>query len=787
MSLTFKSLSSLAVEPILNDDFTIPAYTPDGYRNLTLSSVQTYVNAPVLELIENLELSDGPSIWPQARRITLTGAATGYVELDGSEDVSFATAVDSSDITYTSETIPQSAVESLESRLGSIESDIESIGAGEGGFTAPISLLRGADDQQVLFKNSEGDEYGGLSSGEGFLSFDIWDAVDEPTERRRFRFDFNGSLVALDDSDAITHTYWNSVNLIPSTLSVASAAKWTTSRTLSLNGQLSGSVSWDGSTDAQITAVVLPYTVTPSPTAEGESAGFWTHLATYTLNQQGHHAASRIQLVGGADQVVRASVFAGVYHNVTERLVRLELESTDQGVDGAPVAADFQLVRTTTAGAYPAVYRLYMRQPEKFTVWRYMVSATAGQVLPQHLNLQPLLSSPAAGMMYQCVDRTFDYTELESAIEQETSDREDAINGLIDSISDVRAFVGHNYLINGDFEIWQRGTSLTNAVGYMADRWLSARSGSTYTLSRQAFTFGQTTVPGSPKYFMRMEVNSANTSVSHVTACQLIENVLTLQDEKVTASFWARADANRTVAIELAQGFGTGGSDQVTAGVQKIQLSTTWNRYTCTFDVPSVLGKTLGSGGNDYLGLFIWCDAGSTYDARTDGLGNQSGTFDFACVQLERGEHATDFEYLPLGQKLSLCQRYYSKSFHHDITPAGNFGTAVQENISIGTMYSLTNTNFDVIVNFPVEMRIVPTVTYYGIDHETFWSVYLGGSMSTNYSWVPLSVMLVNRPNKKKFSMRSVVPIVAERPETLAYGQSLQTNGHWTADAEIYG
>ena len=73
----------------------------------------------------------------------------------------------------------------------------------------------------------------------------------------------------------------------------------------------------------------------------------------------------------------------------------------------------------------------------------------------------------------------------------------------------------------------------------------------------------------------------------------------------------------------------------------KFALSTTWTKYTKTFSVASISGKTLGTNGNDYLRLAFWLDAGSDYNSRTNTLGNQAGTFEFAQVQVEKGSSAS--------------------------------------------------------------------------------------------------------------------------------------------------
>lgn len=72
----------------------MPVWTPAGYRNLELDALQTYINAPLLELIA---AGGGgaakPSVWPAARTIALTGPVTGSVAMDGSANGTIATAI----------------------------------------------------------------------------------------------------------------------------------------------------------------------------------------------------------------------------------------------------------------------------------------------------------------------------------------------------------------------------------------------------------------------------------------------------------------------------------------------------------------------------------------------------------------------------------------------------------------------------------------------------------------------------------------------------------------------
>jgi hypothetical protein len=255
-----------------------------------------------------------------------------------------------------------------------------------------------------------------------------------------------------------------------------------------------------------------------------------------------------------------------------------------------------------------------------------------------------------------------------------------------------------NKIINGNFDFWQRGTS--GSSGYVADRWTTAVGGSTAAISRQSFTLGQTDVPGEPDYYHRTVVTSSAGASNYAITLQRIESVKTLAGQTATLSFWAKADASKNMAIEFFQSFGTGGSPStgVTFGVTTIALTTSWQKFTVTVDVPSISGKTLGTNDNDYLFVALWFDAGSDYDSSTNTLGQQSGTFDIARVQLEAGDVATPFEERPIGQELALCHRYYQKVTY-----------AATSTITVGITYNTTVATAR--IDFLQEMRAAPSIT----------------------------------------------------------------------------
>ncbi len=271
-----------------------------------------------------------------------------------------------------------------------------------------------------------------------------------------------------------------------------------------------------------------------------------------------------------------------------------------------------------------------------------------------------------------------------------------------------------NLIINGNFDIWQRDISQT-VHGYGSDdRWSNSHGTSTKTVSRQTFTLGQVEVPDNPIYFSRTVVTTGGTAASSVAKMQKVEGVHTLSGKTGTLSFYAKADASRNMSVEFLQQFGTGGSPSALVnalGVTKFALTTSWQKLSVSVDLPSISGKTLGTDENDSLQARLWFDAGSDFDARTDTLGNQSGTFDIAQVQLEVGSSANPFDQRSVGEELLLCQRYFEKSYDFDV-PVGSID-------SNGIVRESATRNSDTLgpgFKFSVKKRNAPTCIIYSPD-----------------------------------------------------------------------
>lgn len=291
-------------------------------------------------------------------------------------------------------------------------------------------------------------------------------------------------------------------------------------------------------------------------------------------------------------------------------------------------------------------------------------------------------------------------------------------------------FSFRNKIINGNFDIWQRGTNFTRSGGfsqpYTSDRWFAIGIASSLTVNQQPFSPGQTSVPNEPQYFCQCIVTTSPGSTSYAALGHRIENVRTLSGKTAVLTFWAKADSNKSISIEFSQHFGSGGSPsaQILAlGVQKLNLTTSWQKFTVLVSVPSIAEKTLGTNGNDHFIVGFWFDAGSNYNSRTNNLGQQSGTFDIAQVQIEEGPVATPFEERPTGLELSLCKRYYNR-----ITGGG---TGSNQTMVANGCY-----NDDIVggneafrgwclFNLDTHMREQPTITFSDINGFTMqpWDI----------------------------------------------------------------
>jgi len=266
-----------------------------------------------------------------------------------------------------------------------------------------------------------------------------------------------------------------------------------------------------------------------------------------------------------------------------------------------------------------------------------------------------------------------------------------------------------NRIINGAFDFWQRGTSSTSNGYVAADRWYHNFSFGTGTMSRQAFTLGDTLGSNSPTYFLRQTVSGQSRTDAYAQIFQPVEGVRSYAGQTITILGWARRSSGTgNMAVEVSQFFGTGGSPSSVVYItpQTVTLTSSFAPFALTFSIPSIAGKTLGTDGKDALNVNFWTSEGSDYNARANSLGIQTIGVDFWGIHIKVGTHttaATDLYKQPeLGPELVRCQRYF-------IAYGGN---SIYERFGVGLAASTT---FGYpVVHFPTEMRTSPAVSSSG-------------------------------------------------------------------------
>lgn len=294
---------------------------------------------------------------------------------------------------------------------------------------------------------------------------------------------------------------------------------------------------------------------------------------------------------------------------------------------------------------------------------------------------------------------------------------------LVGTINSPNA-VFKNRLINGNFDIAQRGTSFTSTS--------SANNDDTYTLDRwyilsdgnDAIDVTQTTtVPTGAQKSIGLDVETINKKFG---IAQIIEasNCFDVIGGNVTLSFQAKVSSlTKLDNVKCAIVAWSGTADTVTSDIisawgaegtnptlianatyentpVNLGVTTSFASYSVTANIDTASTKNII--------VFIWSDVTDT----------TLGDFLYITnVQLESGSTATSFDYRPIGTELALCQRYY---YH--------LASGINGQMATGFYYSTTQ--IQTWVKFAVSMRAAPVLSsvtgtgYYKIEP-------IGGTVDT--------------------------------------------------------
>jgi len=225
---------------------------------------------------------------------------------------------------------------------------------------------------------------------------------------------------------------------------------------------------------------------------------------------------------------------------------------------------------------------------------------------------------------------------------------------LADNLPTEGSLSERNLVINGDMTIAQRSTSVSSQTGSgykTVDRIYTNASGATYNQSQQTVTVGGET--GLPLQFTKYLRHDVTTGDNWSQIYHKIEDVASVPEGTVTLSFYAKGTTpDSGLTVYCFQNFGSGGSGEVGISVsQTSTLTSTWQRFTVPITIPSITGKTIGTGSHFYFGIG---QGGST--------STNAWTLDITGLMLEVGSQSTPFEHEPYSVTLAKCQRYFQ---HH--------------------------------------------------------------------------------------------------------------------------
>jgi len=241
-----------------------------------------------------------------------------------------------------------------------------------------------------------------------------------------------------------------------------------------------------------------------------------------------------------------------------------------------------------------------------------------------------------------------------------------------ETVAEQQALIGagrRNLLINGAFQVWQRGTSSTSFTGstrgYIADRW-SFR----YATSAER----STDVPDGEAFKYSLKVVIASTSPD-AFIIQAIEDSDRFAGQTVTFSYWIKPSESCELRADYYRS---------AQGTHKIN-GNVWQKVTNTFVVPSDITV------NEFL--YIQFPA------------NKVITFYVTGIQLELGRVATPFEHRSYGEELALCQRYYQQFAYTETYQ------------TVGDGQAGTTSSGYVLFRFLKEMRVPPTISNNGVGN----------------------------------------------------------------------
>ena len=297
---------------------------------------------------------------------------------------------------------------------------------------------------------------------------------------------------------------------------------------------------------------------------------------------------------------------------------------------------------------------------------------------------------------------------------------------------------GPGPIINGAFQVWQRGTSFVApaSLDYTADRFKYGKSGTmVHTVSRSTDvpTVAQAAILAPFSYLVDCTtVDSSIAAGDLAIITQNIEgsNFLNLAQRDFIVSFWVKATKTGIHCMA----FQNSGGDRSYVVEYTVNTTATWELKTVAVTASPTAGTWDYTTG---IGLRVhWVLAcGSTYQTtagawqtgdflatsnQVNATDSTANDFRLALVKIEPGSAATPFVMPDYQQELARCQRYYHKSY--DLADAP--GTVTNNGVIAYVSGSSTFGEYGPNVTYPTRMRAIPTATVYSPNSGTSGKKY---------------------------------------------------------------
>jgi len=321
-----------------------------------------------------------------------------------------------------------------------------------------------------------------------------------------------------------------------------------------------------------------------------------------------------------------------------------------------------------------------------------------------------------------------------------------------------------NFIINGDFQVWQRATAATagaNNTINTTDRWGWLLSNDGAVTSEQS-----TDTPTGTGYSFLAKCTTADTSIAAAQYASIFQNIEaqnlqplgygTSSAKSITLSFFVKSNKTGTYTVAI---YKSGNTGYIIPNEYTISSANTWEKKTITITptagstsfITASAGALLNTNALGFQVAFglafgsnlhgtnnTWSSNTSHYSTsnQVNWMDSTSNNFYLSQVQLEVGDTATPFEHENYGTTLAKCQRYFQKisggSDRFVYAGKGQGSTTVDATIPLTvslraspTMNAVNSRAFN-DAGLTTSSSTTPTVNNYS-DNDTHLAINCGG------------------------------------------------------------